>query len=218
MDKRKKIIMCIMAVLLVLVITIPFAFADTPKIRKNVIKINQTTNTVTEEEKDEETKEYKNYYFLGDSRSVGMSYIDTNKNHFYTAKVGEGYKYFLDNYKSVIEKSTKDDAIIINFGVNDLHNADKYIELINKMETETKSDIYFLTVNPVDEEKEAKNGYKIKNSDIDTFNKKLKENLNSNIKVIDSNSVLEKEGFDTVDGIHFTNNTYSKILEIATNN
>ncbi len=219
MDKRKKIIMCIMAVLLVLIITIPFAFADTKEgIRKDTIKINQPTVTTTnkEEEKEETKTEYKNIYFLGDSRSVGMSYIDENKNHFYTAKVGEGYKYFSENYKSVIQKSTKDDAIIINFGVNDLGNAEKYIELINKMATETKSDIYFLTVNPVDEEKEASHGYKVKNSDIDSFNKKLKDGLSSKVTIIDSNSILKKEGFDTVDGVHYDNNTYKKILKIAT--
>lgn len=219
MDKRKKIIMCIMAVLLVLIITIPFAFADTKEgIRKDTIKINQPTVATTskEEEKEETKTEYKNIYFLGDSRSVGMSYIDENKNHFYTAKVGEGYKYFSENYKSVIQKSTKDDAIIINFGVNDLGNAEKYIELINKMATETKSDIYFLTVNPVDEEKEASHGYKVKNSDIDSFNKKLKDGLSSKVTIIDSNSILKKEGFDTVDGVHYDNNTYKKILKIAT--
>ena len=214
MNKRKKIIMCILVVAVLAVATIPFVFADTPKtIRKDVIKVNQTTTFVEEET----NKEYKNYYFLGDSRSVGMNSIDENKNHFYTAKIGEGYQYFSNNYKSVIEKSTGNDAIIINFGVNDLHNAEKYIELINKISSQTKSDVYFLTVNPVDEEKEINSGYKIKNSDIDNFNKKLKNGLSSSVKIIDSNSLLKRNGFNTIDGIHYTNDTYKNILHIATN-
>lgn len=214
MKKSKKALIIMMVMLLVVVVSLPFMFTDaSASIKDNTVEVtNHKKIEIKVKEKSKNT--YETLFIMGDSRSVGMSYIDDSTSHQYTAKVSEGYKYFNNNYEAVLEKATSKDAIIINFGVNDLSNVDKYIELFNKIAKNTKAKIYFLTVNPVDEEKEAKNGYFIKNKDIDTFNEKMIKGLDSKITVIDSNSVLKEEGFDTTDGIHFTKDTYKKILSI----
>ena len=214
MKKSKKALIIMIVMLLIVVASLPFMFTDaSASIKDNTVEVtNHKKIEIKVKEKSKNT--YETLFIMGDSRSVGMSYIDDSTSHQYTAKVSEGYKYFNNNYEAVLEKATSKDAIIINFGVNDLSNVDKYIELFNKIAKNTKAKIYFLTVNPVDEEKETKNGYSIKNKDVDTFNEKMIEGLDSKITVIDSNSILKEEGFDTTDGIHFTKDTYKKILSI----
>ena len=214
MKKSKKALIIMIVMLLVVIASLPFMFTDaSASIKDNTVEVtNHKKIEIKVKEKSKNT--YETLFIMGDSRSVGMSYIDDSTSHQYTAKVGEGYKYFNNNYEAVLEKATSKDAIVINFGVNDLSNVDKYIELFNKIAKNTKAKIYFLTVNPVDEEKEAKNGYSIKNKDIDTFNEKMIKGLDSKITIIDSNSILKEEGFDTTDGIHFTKDTYKKILNI----
>ncbi len=214
MKKSKKALIIMIVMLLVVVASLPLMFTDaSASIKDNTVEVtNHKKIEIKVKEKSKNT--YETLFIMGDSRSVGMSYIDDSTSHQYTAKVSEGYKYFNNNYEAVLEKATSKDAIVINFGVNDLSNVDKYIELFNKIAKNTKAKIYFLTINPVDEEKETKNGYSIKNKDIDTFNEKMIRGLDSKITVIDSNSVLKEEGFDTTDGIHFTKDTYKKILSI----
>ena len=214
MKKSKKALIIMIVMLLVVIASLPFMFTDaSASIKDNTVEVtNHKKIEIKVKEKSKNT--YETLFIMGDSRSVGMSYIDDSTSHQYTAKVSEGYKYFNNNYEAVLEKATSKDAIIINFGINDLSNIDKYIELFNKIAKNTKAEIYFLTVNPVDEEKETKNGYTIKNKDIDTFNEKMIKGLDSKITVIDSNSILKEEGFDTTDGIHFTKDTYKKILSI----
>ena len=210
--KKSKKILSLIIILLIIVVTFPFMFTDaSASIVDNTVEF---TNYRKVNIKEKSKNTYETLFILGDSRSVGMEYIDDNISHKYTAKVGEGYKYFNDNYEAVLEKATVKDAIIINFGINDLSNIDKYIKLFNEIVKNTEAKIYFLTVNPVDEEKEIKNGYTIKNKDIDAFNEKMIKGLDSRIMVIDSNNILQEEGFETTDGIHFTKETYERILNI----
>ena len=149
-----------------------------------------------------------NYVFLGDSRFVGMSNCKQS-NDIFICKVGEGYNYFCKNINNISEN----DIVIIGFGVNDLGNIDKYIELANSLTNE----VYYLTVNPADEQKERENGYSVTNQQIDEFNNKLKANA-TNYKVIDTNSYLKQIGFSTTDGLHYDNATYIKIYEYIKQN
>lgn len=167
--------------------------------------IEQKDKTISKEGVDYEDC---NYVFLGDSRFVGMSNCKQS-NDIFICKVGEGYNYFCKNINNISEN----DIVIIGFGVNDLGNIDKYIELANSLTNE----VYYLTINPVDEQKERENGYSITNQQIDEFNNKLKENA-INYKVIDTNSYLKQNGYSTVDGLHYDNVTYTKIYEYIKKN
>lgn len=155
-----------------------------------------------------------NIYFLGDSRFVGMSKYDSNNiNHLYHCEVGKGYSY-LEKYISEIEHLvTEEDYIVINFGVNDLGNYEKYLVFINKISNELPCKIIYMTVNPVDELKEKSNGYNVTNIRINEFNDYLIENSNDNIYIVDANNYLSKNGFETVDGLHYTENSYKTILQ-----
>ena len=69
-----------------------------------------------------------------------------------------------------------------------------------------------MSVNPTDGSK-----YGSWNTDIDKFNAKMKKNLPSGVKYLDTNSTLKKEGFSTRDGVHYKEVTYKRIAKLAFN-
>ena len=101
-------------------------------------------------------------------------------------------------------------AIVILMGVNDLYNADNYVNYINgtlNSWTSKGSKVYFVSVNPC-------NGkYSNLNSKIASFNTKVKSGLNKNVKWIDTNSHLASNGYKTKDGLHYDGATYKKIYD-----
>lgn len=154
------------------------------------------------------------YVFVGDSRFVGMSQYETNKDTF-ICKVGQGLNYFKKSQDEILELDGYNVKIIIGFGVNDLANIDDYISYVNSLHL--KGSLYFLTVNPIDEARCRLNGYTLTNLEIDEFNDKLKANA-YNYKIIDTNEYLMEDGFDTVDGLHYNDETYEKIYKFIKKN
>ena len=99
-------------------------------------------------------------------------------------------------------------------GVNDLYHPDSYISYINEKSASWKSKgatTYFVSVNPTD------GSYSNLNSDIDTFNQKLRSGL-TNAKYIDTNTYLKQNGYSTTDGLHYTSDTYRKIYNYIKSN
>lgn len=168
---------------------------------KDSIKLTIKKKTTTK------SSSKKKFIFVGDSRFVGMkSAVDTG-NDVFISKVSQGYSYFVSKKSTIKSKETSNSVLIIGFGVNDLGNVDKYIKFVNN--AGFKSDVYFLTVNPV---QEGKGSYSVKNSSIKAFNKKLKSGAKK-YKVIDTYSYLNKNGYNTTDGLHYDNATYKKIYK-----
>jgi hypothetical protein len=73
-----------------------------------------------------------------------------------------------------------------------------------------------VSVNPVDEVKEAKNGYKVKNENINSFNDELKKIVSNNITYCDTNSKLINN-FNTEDGLHYDSDTNKRIYNMLMN-
>jgi hypothetical protein len=99
----------------------------------------------------------------------------------------------------------------VNFLLSDI---DKYIPRYKELASNNwnNHNLILVSVNPVDEVKESQNGYSTKNSDIITFNNKLKSGTSgvSNIKYCDTyNAVIGNLG--TSDGLHYTSGTYNAI-------
>ena len=163
---------------------------------------------------DENTKKI----IIGDSRGVGMKDAlgEDAKKATWICEPGKGYNWFSKTAVPKLDELVKDGKnynVIINLGVNDLHNIKSYITKFNQM---LKDDKYknckfiIVSVNPVDEAKEAKNGYSVKNSSIENFNTKMRSGLDSSIKYCDTYSNILKS-FDTVDGLHYTSSSYKNI-------
>lgn len=153
------------------------------------------------------------YVFVGDSRYVGMSEFSDDSDIF-ICENNVGHNFLIKNMEYIEELSDGETAVIIGLGVNDVnYNSTKYIETLNQMPEAMEAHIFYMLVNPVDEEKEKLFGYGILNDKIDIFNKEMIEGLNENIRIIDTSSYLKMEGYVTVDGLHYTEETYAAIYQ-----
>lgn len=148
--------------------------------------------------------------FVGDSRAVGMSRTD-NSRFSYIGKTGAGFLWFKDTAVDAIDEfRDRDMTLIINMGVNDLRDKRDYIDIINKNKGKWEEEgftVCFASVNPVIDGKSNAS-----DAGIQIFNKSLKKNLND-IWYMDSYGYLKKNGFDTVDGLHYTDSTYRKLAD-----
>ena len=154
--------------------------------------------------------------YMGDSRIVGMMSSITNKSITYIAQSGAGYSWLVDS--AIPELANKIEGkkfIVLAFGVNDLGNAANYLTKYQELkDTYPNVNIYIMSVNPVDEAKEAENGYTVTNESIENFNETMKNSFGENY--IDVYAQI-KDNFETEDGVHYTTETYKKILEIVIN-
>ena len=156
------------------------------------------------------------YIYLGDSRFVGMNnviHMDEMDYTFTVAKVGQGLRWLEDvaedEIKDIIAGNPEIDnwIIITGLGINDYWNIDRYIEYYDSIDY---ADIILVSVNPVEKSKCDVYGYNY--SDLSKgaimFNDKLKE---TDYPYIDTYSPMIDEGFSTVDGVHYTKDTYQFI-------
>lgn len=165
---------------------------------------------------EKEGKKDLDFIFFGDSRIVGMQSV-INSDDIFVAEAGQGYSYFMENLNNVLNKYTDDSIIIIEFGVNDLYNVDLYIDVVNDI-AKKGYNICYLTIYPINENISMQIGYTITNNQIDNFNNKLKNNLDKNVKIIDTNKFLKENGFNTNDGLHYDDETYLMIYNYVKNN
>ena len=153
-----------------------------------------------------------NYIFVGDSRYVAMENLATDTDTF-ICKEGEGLSFLqshiYDIKSNIVDKDT---VIIIGMGVNDYkYSFDDYVSTINQLDEEIDCQLCYMLVNPVDDEKIQNSGYQITNEELDEFNNNMKLALNSDIMIIDTNSYLKENGYNTVDGLHYDEVTYENI-------
>lgn len=164
---------------------------------------------------------YKKVIFVGDSRTAGLANSvlgtsissDTTQIVFqndegtevYVCQIGKGLSWFVNEAAyQISQMDTKDSAVIINLGVNDLGNVDEYVKEINKYAEEWEGDVYYAAVMPI-----VENGvYDFTNSDIEAFNRKLKQGLSEDIGWIDTyshvKSRLDDGTYYSGDGLHFS--------------
>ena len=149
------------------------------------------------------------YVFVGDSRTVQMKNAVGSSDKAYIAKVGEGYSWFQSTALSEIPHyAGQGTTMIINFGVNDLANAKKYIRLVNNNIddwTNAGITVYYAAVTPVGA------GASVSNAQIESFNAKLQAELDPRIKWIDGYTYLNQTGFSTPDGLHYSADTYRSL-------
>ncbi len=158
---------------------------------------------------------------VGDSRCVGM-YNTVKGSATWYAKTNEGLSWLQNTvWKKEWKKLKKIDmngrVVVFNLGVNDLGNASSYVTTLNSYGEQIIAkggSVYFMTVNPVDEAEEANHGYTVKNSQIVTFNQTLASGLSSDFGFINTYDYLAENGFKTVDGVHYTGDTYKVIYSL----
>ena len=147
--------------------------------------------------------------FVGDSRTVQMQMAVGSSDKAYIAKIGEGYSWFKNTALSEIPSfAGTGTTMIINFGVNDLANAGKYIQLVNNnidAWTNAGITVYYAAVTPVG------NCGSVTNAQIEAFNARLQSELDPRVQWIDGYTYLSQTGFSTPDGLHYSKDTYKSL-------
>lgn len=152
------------------------------------------------------------YCFIGDSRFVGMEQaIDTDEEIIWVNRNGANINFYWQN-RDYISSLDRDTVIIYELGVNDL-NSNGCIEALQDLENLGFKHIYFTSVTPVNEAKEAVYGYIVKNTWIEEFNSIVRNNIPYSVASMDSYEYLLNMGFDTLDGVHYTNYTYQILFD-----
>ena len=153
--------------------------------------------------------EYPKHVFYNIDEATFTGY--TNES-IVVAKGGEGCSWMravgIPNAVSHLEEA---DALVIWFGVNDLHVASDYINYVNGLVQQYDIPIYYMTIGPC-------NGHwEQKNSEVLAFNSALTQMLDPKVTVIDAYSYI-KNGLDsgvfaTMDGLHYDYYTSKAIYE-----
>ena len=160
----------------------------------------------------------RHYIFVGDSRYVGMKKY-SQSNDTFIAKNGEGYAFLIENLTLIQNSVDKDSVLIIGLGVNDYaRNYKNYIQIVSELSISLQCPVYYMLINPVDEEKEMQYGYTVYNEQIDKYNKLMQEGFDNSVRIIDTNSYLKSSGYNTVDGLHYDDSTYKKIYDYIKSN
>ena len=174
------------------------------------------SKTATREHDTEEHESYEYYddwLFVGHSRIVGMA---GSVPITYMARSAIGLDWLNEVYDELV--SYRNYTIVFNFGINDYWNVYNYADFYNSLPDEfiENNCIYVMSENPVDEEKEPYYSYSSRNSTIEWFNENLKINLRDEIHFFDSYTYLQKNGFSTIDGVHYDRETNIKIYDYVT--
>ena len=153
----------------------------------------------------------KRILFLGDSRTVQMEQaVDYDQSFcYFVAEVGMGYDWMRSTGAPEADGYVTDKtAVVINMGVNDLSNADRYAARVNDLAaswSQRGAKVWYMSVNPVGSRAS------VTNEQISAFNSAMQEKLDPGIGWIDTNSMLLEQGFTASDGLHYNAETYQKI-------
>lgn len=171
---------------------------------------------------------YKIWYWVGDSRTVGMAdavYASTGTMLKKTAKVGVGHEFLAENIGTIT--SVKKCNIVFNLGINDIMNTNSYVNTYKSLLTDSRYEtwrntnkIYFLSVNPVTKDYGAmtKTSWNNRIKDFNNMLKNLAKTYKRYATYIDTNSLMQKGTIPmkSTDGIHYSNDTYLQIYRTVT--
>lgn len=185
------------------------------------------------------SQKYDKVFFIGDSRTYelkcrledqlgkGTAEEQLHIKLFCKGKMGiEWFEENRDEFVSSIKAQEGKKAVVFNLGVNDLrYNYDSLTASIENYVCEMEAlaetlksddcDMYFMSVNPLNEKELVSSNYgavswKRTAKWVQDFNYSVRTRL-SEYTYIDVYNYLINTGFETRDGLHYSNATYDKI-------
>ena len=221
---KKFKIFCVFLALFLLLFNLCLYF--TPEVNADD---KEKTTTTDDADSDSEDEEDMKFLFIGDSRTVNLWMVYTNASYwatdevFYTdgninflAKGAMGLNWLKDAFERREVADFEDYNIIFNLGVNDLNNANNYIDYYNSLPEEfyQNNNVYFMSVNPLDAVKAA-GVTTATNEQIFEFNKIYEDGIPENSYYIDCcEEFFDNDGAGkTQDGIHYTNEVSREIID-----
>ena len=152
--------------------------------------------------------------FVGDSRTVGMGKAEAHVSDrcAYIGESGEGYRWFIEYGIDLMDEAIRtwpDSPVVFNLGVNDCDHIHEYLEVYHEIEKAyPDTSFYYMSVNPVTEDSPH-----VPMSDILDFNRLLKAEFPW--QYIDTCSKMLHDGFEDVDGVHYSGDEYRRIHDRA---
>lgn len=175
--------------------------------------LSQTDDDLIEDDSDtddEKKASINRVVYIGDSRTEGLRDVNSDSKNTFICLSSMGYDWMLSTaFPQAESYASSGTAFVILMGVNDLYHQNSYISAINQKAAEWKKKgavVYFASVGPV------QNDPYTSNSEIESFNRALKNGLSSDVGYIDLYGELNKSGYQTVDGTHYTNAVSKNIL------
>lgn len=172
--------------------------------------IEDDSDTDDGDKDDEKKASINRVVYIGDSRTEGLRDVNSDSKNTFICLSSMGYDWMLSTaFPQAESYASSGTAFVILMGVNDLYHQNSYISAINQKAAEWKKKgavVYFASVGPV------QNDPYTSNSEIESFNRALKNGLNSDVGYIDLYGELNKSGYQTVDGTHYTNAVSKNIL------
>lgn len=172
--------------------------------------IEDDSDTDDGDKDDEKKASINRVVYIGDSRTEGLRDVNSDSKNTFICLSSMGYDWMLSTaFPQAESYASSGTAFVILMGVNDLYHQNSYISAINQKATEWKKKgavVYFASVGPV------QNDPYTSNSEIESFNRALKNGLSSDVGYIDLYGELNKSGYQTVDGTHYTNTVSKNIL------
>lgn len=176
----------------------------------DLIEDDSDTDDGDKDKDDEKKASINRVVYIGDSRTEGLRDVNSDSKNTFICLSSMGYDWMLSTAFPQAESYTSSGtAFVILMGVNDLYHQNSYISAINQKAAEWKKKgavVYFASVGPV------QNDPYTSNSEIESFNRALKNGLSSDVGYIDLYGELNKSGYQTVDGTHYTNAVSKNIL------
>ncbi len=176
---------------------------------------------------------YKKYSFggydgiilVGDSRYEYMSRTSNITSQYskttFIALSGSGYDWLkntaVPKLKGCLGRSDKKYIVVFNHGINDLENYDKYKSLYNGIinsSAYSRHSFFFMSVNPVFDGCRVdrnRNGTGTTNAAVEKFNSGMKALFSAN-RYLDCCGDMMLRGYDSYDGIHYTDSTNRQIM------
>lgn len=148
--------------------------------------------------------------FIGDSRMVTLKEaVERNLGPCPAAVIAKGgsrYEWFYDTAIPQADKIIGNGSrVVINMGVNDLSDADKYAQQVNywaAVWSARGAKIYYASVNPV-----WANSYGMTEERVQLFNARLQSQLIPQVTWLDSHTYLLQSGVHATDGVHYKDDT-----------
>lgn len=176
----------------------------------DLIEDDSDTDDGDKDKDDEKKASINRVVYIGDSRTEGLRDVNSDSKNTFICLSSMGYDWMLSTaFPQAESYASSGTAFVILMGVNDLYHQNSYISAINQKAAEWKKKgavVYFASVGPV------QNDPYTSNSEIESFNRALKNGLSSDVGYIDLYGELNKSGYQTVDGTHYTNTVSKNIL------
>ena len=159
-----------------------------------------------------EKQELEGIIMVGDSRTIGMQKAMAGRPDMflYIGESGEGYSWLTDYALEQMDSAIKahpDWPVVLNLGVNDTQLVMDYITLYQSFAGRyPDTRFFYLSVNPLTDE-----SVNVTDEEVVVFNRYLKMAFPETY--LDSYSMLKKEGFESADGVHYSDDTYRRIHE-----